>query len=69
MSDVPEELVPDPEGSLMGGGLCFTPFPNMDVWTNEETPSPCRAYKHEPHEHEGNVGLFQMTSLLAAASL
>lgn len=39
---VPEELPPDPEGSLIGGGLCFTPFPKTDVWTSGEIPSPCR---------------------------
>lgn len=37
---LPEELLPDPKGSLMGGGLCFTPFPNVDVWTRAEKLSP-----------------------------
>lgn len=41
LSDVPEELLPDPEGSLMGGGRCFTPLPKTDVWTSGEIPSPC----------------------------
>lgn len=44
VADVPEELLPDPEGSLMGGGRCFTPFPNTDVWTSGEIPSPCRQH-------------------------
>lgn len=39
--DVPEELLPDPEGILMGGGRCFTPFPKTDDWTSGEIPSPC----------------------------
>lgn len=27
---LPEELLAELEGSLMGGGLCFTPFPNTE---------------------------------------
>lgn len=27
---IPEELFPELEGSLMGGGRCFTPFPNTE---------------------------------------
>lgn len=38
---VPEELLPEPEGILMGGGRCFTPLPKTDVWTSGEIPSPC----------------------------
>lgn len=37
---VPEELLPDAEGILIGGGRCFTPFPKTDVWTSGEIPSP-----------------------------
>lgn len=27
---IPEELFPELEGSLIGGGRCFTPFPNTE---------------------------------------
>lgn len=27
---IPEELFPEVEGSLMGGGRCFTPFPSTE---------------------------------------
>ena len=27
---LPEELLPELEGNLMGGGRCFTPFPNTE---------------------------------------
>lgn len=43
--DVPEELLPDAEGILMGGGRCFTPFPKTDVWTKWEIPSPWAGQK------------------------
>lgn len=57
MSDVPEELLPDPEG-----GRCFTPFPNTDVWTNGETPSPWGTRKHEAQKHARNVKWSQIMS-------
>lgn len=40
-TNIPEELLPDPEGILIGGGRCFTPFPKTDVWTSGEILSPC----------------------------
>lgn len=36
---IPEELFPELEGSLMGGGRCFTPFPKTEDWT--DTVSGC----------------------------
>lgn len=50
-SGVPEELLPDPEGILMGGGRCFTPFPKRDVWTSGEIPSPCRRHIKQHVSH------------------
>lgn len=39
MRIIPEELFPELEGSLMGGGRCFTPFPKTEDWT--DTVSGC----------------------------
>lgn len=38
-SYIPEELVEELDGSLIGGGLCLTPFPNTEDWINAEKPS------------------------------
>lgn len=45
-TDIPEELLPGPEDSFMGGGHCLSPFPNTDVWTSGEIPSLCRGHKY-----------------------
>lgn len=36
---LPEELQAEPAGSLIGGGLCLTPLPKTEDWTNAEKPS------------------------------
>lgn len=38
----PEEAQAEPAGSLIGGGLCLTPFPKTEDWTRAEKPSVCK---------------------------
>lgn len=42
----PEEAQAEPAGSLIGGGLCLTPFPKTEDWTRAENPSAWINNKH-----------------------